>query len=69
MQTTTASDWTLVVPKRRKRHYSYDESVYEPAELIEDEPVEIEKEIPADENQPVEKVEENNKPDPPAFEE
>jgi hypothetical protein len=50
-------------------HHSYDESVDEPAKLIEQEPVEIEEEIPAEENDSVERVEENNKSDPPAFEE
>ncbi|MEX0751799.1 MAG: hypothetical protein WD073_02605 [Xanthobacteraceae bacterium] len=56
-------------PKRRKRHYSYDESVDEPAKLIEEEPVEVEKEVPGEENEPVEGIEENNKPDLPVFEE
>ena len=39
--------WTPGGPKRRERHHSYDESVDEPAKLIEDEPVEIEEESPA----------------------
>jgi hypothetical protein len=54
-------------PKRRDRHYSYDESVDEPAKLIEDEPVEIEEEVPAEENEPVESIKNSDKPDTPAF--
>lgn len=69
MKATTGSERTRTGPKRRQRHYSYDESVNEPAKLIEDEPAEIEEETPADENQPVERIEENNDTDPPAFEE
>lgn len=69
MQTTTGSEWSMAGPKRRERHHSHDESVDKPAKLIEDEPVEIEEEIPAEENQPVERVEGNDRSDPPAFEE
>jgi len=57
------------VPKRRQRHYSYDESLDEPGKLIADEPVEIEREIPAEENEPVEGTEANDSTGPPAFEE
>jgi len=56
----------MVGPRARKRRR--DESVDEPAKLIEPEPVEIEKEIPSDESRPVEKIDENNA-DTPAFEE
>jgi hypothetical protein len=56
------------VPKRRQRHYSYDESVDEPAKLLDDEPVEIEEARPAEENTPVEGVQQDDK-DLPAFEE
>jgi len=56
----------MVGPRGRKRHP--DESVDEPAKLIEQEPVEIEKETPSDESRPVEKIDENNA-DTPAFEE
>jgi hypothetical protein len=69
MQTAAGSAWILGGPKQRERHHSYDESVDEPAKLIEEEPVEIEEEIPAEENESVEQVEENNKSNPPAFEE
>ena len=58
-----------IVPKRGQRHYSYDESLDEPVKLIADEPVEIEREIPAEENEPVEGTEANDSTGLPAFEE
>ena len=54
--------------KRRRRRHSYDESVDEPAKLIEIESVEIEAEVPAEENEPVETIEQKDKPETPAFE-
>ena len=57
------------VPKRRQKHLSYDESVDESAKLIEGEPVEIEQEVPAEENEPLESIEETKISDTPAFEE
>ena len=56
-------------PGRRKKHYSYAEDLDEPSNLIEDEPVEIEKGAPSEENDSVEGIDENNKSDSPAFEE
>jgi len=58
-----------VVPRRRQRHYSYNESLDEPAKLIADEPVEVEEEAPTEENEPVERIEVNNSVEPAAFEE
>ena len=58
-----------IVPKRRQKHYSYDESLDEAGKLIADEPVEIEREVPAEENEPVEGTEANNSTQSPAFEE
>jgi hypothetical protein len=56
-------------PKRRDKHYSYDESVDEPGKLIEQEAVEIEQEIPAEEKRPIERIKEDSGPGSPAFEE
>lgn len=56
------------VPKRSRRHYSYDESLDEPPRLLADEPVEVECETPAEERESVEGTEENNS-EPPVFEE
>ena len=44
-------------PKKRPRHYSYDESVDEPAKLLEQEAVEIEREIPSEDTEPIERIE------------
>jgi hypothetical protein len=56
------------VPKRRQQHHSYDESVNRSVKLIEDEAVEIEREAPSEENEPVETVEDESGPDAPTFE-
>ena len=57
------------VPKRRQKHYSYNESVDESAKLIEHEPVDIEKAVPAEENEPLERIEKDSTHDTPAFKE
>jgi hypothetical protein len=57
------------VPKGRQKHHSYDDSVDEPAKLVENESVEIEGEVPAEENEPLERMDKNNDSDSPAFEE
>jgi hypothetical protein len=56
-------------PKSRAKHLSYDESVDEAAKAIDAEPVEVEAEVPAEENEPVEGTAEDAKPPPPVFEE
>jgi len=69
MHPVARSKMAEAVPKKRQRHHSYDESVDEPARLIENEPVEVEAEVPAEENEPVERNEQEDKPAPSAFEE
>lgn len=69
MNAIAAGKRRVIVPKRRQRHYSYNESLDEPAKLIADEPTEVENEAPAEENEPVEGAESNNAVGPPAFEE
>lgn len=56
-----------IIPKGRRRHHSYDESVDESARLIDDEPTEIEAEIPAEENEPVERGEKDEPSPTPPF--
>ena len=53
---------------RKGRRSSYDESLDEPAKLISDEPVEVEKETPSEENEPVERPAPEESARPPAFE-
>ena len=55
-------------PKQRQKHYSYDENVDEAAKLIDKESTDIEREAPADGNEPMESVD-DSKRQPPAFEE
>jgi hypothetical protein len=57
------------IPTRRQRHYSYDESVDQPAQLIESEAVEVEAEIPVERDQSVERSNQEDDRAPPAFEE
>lgn len=45
------------VPRKRPKHHSYDESVDEPATLLDQEAVEIEEETPAEDTESVEQVE------------
>jgi hypothetical protein len=56
-------------PKKKDKHYSYNESVDETAKLIDAEPVEVEAEVPAEENEPIESTQEKDNPAPPLFEE
>ena len=51
MKIASAATDDAIVPKRRQRHYSYDEGLNEPEKLIADERVEIEHELPAEENE------------------
>ena len=69
MPVTNSGTQRAIVPKRWRRHYSYNESLDESAKLIADEPTEVEAEVPAEESEPVETVEANNSGQPPAFEE
>ena len=61
-------DGTCNRTQRRQKQYSYDESVDEAGKLIADEPVEIEREVPAEENEPVEGAEADNSAELPVFE-
>jgi hypothetical protein len=48
---------------------SYSEQTNEAAKLLEDEPVEVERELPLEENPPVERTEPHHRPPSPLFEE
>lgn len=69
MQITAPIDSGAPGPKQRQKHQSYNENVDEPAKLIDNEPVEIEREAMAEENESVERTDETGKPDAPLFEE
>ncbi|HYP57797.1 MAG TPA: hypothetical protein VEQ35_05880 [Beijerinckia sp.] len=51
-------------PRKKDKHYSYDESVDEAGKTIDAEAVEIEAEVPAEENQSVESLEPDDNPAP-----
>jgi hypothetical protein len=57
-----------MAPPRNPRN-SPSEQTDEAPGLVEREEVEIERDIPADDNQPVERIEPREQPAPPAFEE
>lgn len=57
--------WRAASPPRKT---TPSEQVDEPQGLIEKERVEVEREIPLDDNQSVERVEPHERPDPPVFE-
>jgi hypothetical protein len=57
-----------MAPPRNPRN-SPSEQTDEAPGLIESEELEIERDIPADDNQPVERIEPGEQPAPPAFEE
>lgn len=68
MKTATDETFERAIPKKRQRHHSYDESVDEPAKLIESDAVDIEEAVPLEENESVEGADEKNDEQPPAFE-
>jgi hypothetical protein len=65
------TEWekALIAAPPRNRRNSPSEQTDEAPGLIEREQVEVERDIPADDNQPVERNEPRGRPDPPAFEE
>jgi hypothetical protein len=65
MVPSTGSSSATIGPRKKP----YDEGVDEPPKLIEKEPVDIEREAPAEDDQSVEQIEDSKKPNSPAFEE
>ncbi len=58
----------MAVPPRNRRN-SHSEQTDEAPGLIEKEEVEVERDIPADDNEPIERIAPRDRPQPPAFEE
>ena len=56
-------------PKKPARPNSYSEGENESPQLIENEPVDMERDVPEEDNEPVEREERQDKPDVPIFEE
>lgn len=59
----------LVIPKKRAKHYSYDENVNESSSVIADEAVDVEADIPSEENESVETAEQDDERISSVFEE
>jgi hypothetical protein len=57
LETEITNEMARVGPRQGNRKFPYDESLDESAKLIAEEPVEIEAEVPAEENQSVERIE------------
>lgn len=57
-------------PRRPRARNSYLEQIDEAGKFLDDEPAEIERELPAGDNSPIERTEEpRRRPPPPLFEE
>jgi hypothetical protein len=65
---SSARNVSETAPPRNRRN-SPSEQTDEAPGLIENEQVEVEREIPADENQAIERIEPPDRPEPPVFEE
>ena len=68
MQIASSDKVANTIPKKRHPRRSYNENVDEPAKLIESEPVDVEAETPAEENAPVERIEQEDESGAPPFE-
>ena len=68
MQTTERDRQTEQTPKMRPRHFAYDPNLDEPARLLQQEAVDIEEEIAAEDSEPIETPDREDVPLP-AFEE
>jgi hypothetical protein len=69
MQITAENHSSTIGPKQREKHQPHNKNVDEPAKLIDEEAVEIERELPLDDNEPIESIEDDDTSTPPAFEE
>jgi hypothetical protein len=68
MQIALGDTVVNAIPKTRHPRRSYNENVDEPAKLIESEPVDVEAETPAEENAPVEGIEQEDESGAQVFE-
>jgi hypothetical protein len=68
MEHRSEHDTARTVPRLKSPRRSYDEGADEAPALLGNEPVEVERESPAEENEPVESLRDDRDPEPPAFE-
>jgi len=55
-------------PRRWHKRSSYSEQTNEAPKLLEDEPVEVERELPAEDSSPIERIEPHGRPPSPLYE-
>ena len=68
MRQSNNTDSRREPPRERTKRSSYSEQADEAPKLLESEPVEVERELPAEENSPVERIEPHVRPPSPLFE-
>jgi hypothetical protein len=68
MRQSNCGDPNREPPRQRRKRSSYSEQTDEAPKLLEDEPVEMERELPAEDNSPVERTEPDGRPPSPLFE-
>jgi len=69
MRNSSVPELSREPPRQPNRRGSYSEQTDEAPKLLESEPVEVERELPAEDNSPVERTEPHRRPPPPLFEE
>jgi hypothetical protein len=67
MQSAVKIERAIAVPKKKRRPLPFSEDANEPAAVVQDEPVDVERDAPDRENVPVERIAPEDKPA--AFEE
>lgn len=67
-QSSGGADPNREPPRRRGKRNSYAEQADEAPKLLESEPVEVERELPAEDNSPIERAEPHLRPPSPLFE-
>jgi hypothetical protein len=68
MRQSSDADPKREPPLERRKRRSYAEQTDEAPRLLEDEPVEVERELPSEDNSPIERTEPHSRPPPPLFE-
>jgi len=68
MRQSSDADPNREPPREQRKRSSYSEQTDEAPKLLEDEPVEVERELPAEDNSPVERTEPHGRPPSPLFE-
>ncbi len=68
MRQSSDADPNREPPREQRKRSSHAEQTDEASKLLEDEPVEVERELPAEDNSPIERSEPHGRPPSPLFE-